>query len=45
MERLSMRKIHEILRLKFDCQLSERQIARSVGIARTGWATMCTGWR
>ena len=31
-ERLSMRKIHEILRLKWECRLSHRTIARSCGI-------------
>ena len=35
MERLSMRMIREVLRLKFDCGLSDRQIAKSVGIARS----------
>jgi DNA-binding transcriptional regulator LsrR (DeoR family) len=30
-----MRKIREVLRFKFDGRLSERQIARSVGIARS----------
>ncbi len=34
-ERLTMRKIREILRLKWDCQLSERAIARSCSIARS----------
>jgi hypothetical protein len=28
-ERLSMRKIREILRLKYDCGLTDRQIAKS----------------
>jgi transposase len=35
MERLSMRKIREVLRLKFDCGLTDRQIASSVNIARS----------
>ncbi|MEN8130400.1 MAG: IS21 family transposase [Pseudomonadota bacterium] len=35
MERLSMRKIHEILRLSLDCGLSGRQIAQSTGVGRT----------
>jgi IS30 family transposase len=34
-ERLSMRKIHDILRLKWACGLSDRQIARSCGVARS----------
>jgi len=34
-ERLTMRKIKEILRLKWDCQLSERTIARSCRISRS----------
>lgn len=34
-ERLSMRKIKEVLRLKWDCGLSERQIAKSCAIARS----------
>jgi DNA-binding transcriptional regulator LsrR (DeoR family) len=33
-ERLSMRMIKEILRLKWDCDLSNRTIARSCGIGR-----------
>ncbi len=33
--RLPMRKIKEVLRLKFECGLSERQIARSCQISRT----------
>ena len=35
MERLSMRKIRDVLRLKFDCGLADRQIAKSVGLARS----------
>ncbi len=35
MERLSMRMIREVLRLKFECGLSDRQIAKSTGIARS----------
>lgn len=38
MERLSMRKIREVLRLKFDCGLSDRQIAKSVCVARSSVA-------
>jgi hypothetical protein len=34
-ERLSMRKVREVLRLKYACDVSERVIARSVGIRRT----------
>jgi hypothetical protein len=33
-ERLSMRKVREVLRLKYACGASERVIARSVGIGR-----------
>ncbi len=34
-ERLPMRKIKEILRLRYACGLSEREIARSCGVAHT----------
>ena len=34
-ERLTMRKIREILRLKWECQLSERVVARSCCISRS----------
>jgi transposase len=34
-ERLTMRKIREVFRLKFDCGLSNRQIAKSCAIARS----------
>ena len=34
-ERLTMRKIREILRLKWECQLSERAIARSCSTSRS----------
>src|SRR4030067_2656109 len=34
-ERLPMRKIKELLRLKFDCGLTDRQIGRSLGLGRT----------
>jgi len=34
-KRLSMRKIHEVLRLKFEVELSDRKIARSCNIARS----------
>ena len=37
-ERLSMRKVREVLRLKYACGASERVIARSVGIGRTAVA-------
>src|SRR5262245_14409959 len=33
-QRLSMRQIHEVLRLKWAAGLSERQIARSLGLSR-----------
>ena len=34
-ERLTMRKIREVFRLKFDCNMSHRQIAKSCNIARS----------
>jgi transposase len=34
-ERLTMRKIREVFRLKFDCAISNRQIAKSCSIARS----------
>jgi len=34
-ERLTMRKIREVFRLKFDCDISNRQIAKSCTIARS----------
>jgi len=34
-ERLSMRKIREILRLKYECNLTDRQIAKSCFVARS----------
>jgi transposase len=34
-ERLSMRKIKEILRLKYECRLSNQKIAQSCGISRS----------
>ena len=34
-ERLSMRKIKEVLRLKYDCRLSNQAIASSCGVGRT----------
>ena len=34
-KRLSMRKIKEVLRLKFDCRLSNQAVASSCGIGRT----------
>ena len=33
--RLTMRKIREVLHLKFDCRLTKRQIAKSCAIARS----------
>jgi DNA-binding transcriptional regulator LsrR (DeoR family) len=34
-QRLSMRKIEEVLRLKWGAGLSPRQIAKAVGVGRT----------
>ncbi len=34
-ERLSMRKVREILRLKYDSGLTDRQIAKSCSVARS----------
>ena len=34
-ERLSMRKVEEVLRLKWSAGLSVRQIAKAVGVGRT----------
>ena len=34
-EKLSMRKVKEVLRLKWDCQKSNRQIAQSCSIAQS----------
>jgi DNA-binding transcriptional regulator LsrR (DeoR family) len=34
-ERISMRKIREVLRLKFECCLTNRKIAKSTSIARS----------
>ena len=34
-ERLTMRKIREVFRLKFDCHISNRKIAKSCKIARS----------
>ena len=34
-ERLTMRKIREVFRLKFDCKLSNRKIAKSCSLARS----------
>jgi len=36
--RLSVRKIKEILRLKYDCGISEREISRSCGVSRSAVA-------
>src|SRR3972149_830130 len=36
--RLSMRKIKEVLRLKYDCGISEREIARSCSVSRSAVA-------
>ena len=35
MERLTMKSVREVLRLKLDCHLSARQIARTSGFARS----------
>src|SRR5258707_4309664 len=34
-ERVSMRRVREILRLKYECGATDRAIARSLGIARS----------
>ncbi len=34
-ERLTLRKIREILRLRWECQLSERVVARGCGISHS----------
>src|SRR6516165_8076399 len=34
-ERVSMRRVREILRLKYECGATERAVARSIGIARS----------
>ena len=34
-ERVSMRRVREILRLKHECSATDRAIARSLGIARS----------
>ena len=34
-ERITMRTIREVLRLKFECKLANRKIAKSVSIARS----------
>lgn len=39
-ERISMRKIREVLRLKYECQLSKRQISQSCRLGRTS-VTRC----
>ena len=33
-ERIPMRKIKEVLRLKFDCDLSHERIARALGLSK-----------
>jgi transposase len=35
MRRLAMRKLREILRLKWDCEVSDRDVAKSCGVARS----------
>ena len=47
-ERLTMRKIAEVLRLKWECQLSNRAIARSCSISHSTVSrvsTTCPGSR
>src|SRR5215470_13268932 len=34
-ERVSMRRVREILRLRYECGATERAVARSIGIARS----------
>ena len=46
-KRLSMRQVHEVLRLKWAVGLSERQIARRLGLSRlnhSGDADEREGW-
>lgn len=40
-ERLPMRKVREVLRLRHACGVSERLIAQSLGIGRTSVASIC----
>ena len=40
-ERLPMRKVPEVLRLKYACGVSERVIARSVVSADRRWRNTC----
>jgi hypothetical protein len=42
-ERLSMRKVREVLRLKYGCGASARVIAQSIGIGRTAVAEYTPG--
>jgi hypothetical protein len=42
-ERLSMRKIREVLRLKYVCEASDRVMFRSLGIGRTAVAIVYAG--
>ena len=41
-KRLSMRKIRDVIRLKFGCRMSERQIACRLGLARSTVADYLT---
>ncbi|MDO8577667.1 MAG: hypothetical protein Q7R50_00605 [Dehalococcoidales bacterium] len=43
--RLSMRKIKEVLRLKYDCGISEREISRSCQVSRSTVADELGGQR
>ena len=43
--RLSVRKIKEVLRLKHDCGISEREIARSLNLSRVPSKTIGHGLR
>ena len=44
-ERVSMRRVREILRLKYECGATERAIAQSLGIARSTVAVTLDAWR
>ena len=45
MEKLTMKNVKEVLRLKLDCNLSARKIAQTCGFARsTGKECQSQGW-
>ena len=44
-ERLSMRKVREVLRLKHALAMSYREISEATGSARRGWRVSCAGPR